>query len=105
MRNRFVVVLLTLILGACAWAQNGSAGTFNATTAAGEQDDKRSNAASAVQDNSGISGDQVTKPAGVKTSSVTGCLSGPDTEGHYILRSMQYRSGVEVLGPNDLGAA
>jgi hypothetical protein len=67
--------------------------------------DKQSNAASATQDNSAISGDQVTKPAGAKGSTVIGCLSAPDPEGHLMLRNMQYRSGIEVLGPNDLNTA
>ena len=43
--------------------------------------------------------------AGAKSSTVIGCLSGPDSDGHFKLNSMQYRSGVEVLGPNNLGSA
>lgn len=67
--------------------------------------EKQNNAASATQDNSAISGDQVTKPAGVKSSTVIGCLDSPDAEGHLTLRSMQYRAGVDVVGPNDLETA
>jgi hypothetical protein len=73
--------------------------------AAATQGEKQSNAASATKDNSGISGDQVTKPAGAKSATVIGCLGGPDADGHFVLSSMQYRSGVEVLGPNDLNTA
>ncbi len=86
-------------------AQNAGAG---ATSAAGPQGnpaahaESERNAASANKDNSAISGDQITKPAGAKDSTVIGCLVGPDSEGHFSLHSMQYRSGVEVLGPNDL---
>jgi hypothetical protein len=31
-----------------------------------------------------------------------GCLSGPDKNGKFTLRSMSHRPGVEVLGPDDL---
>ncbi len=43
-----------------------------------------------------------TKPAGAKGSSLIGCLSGPDKDGKYVLRSMQHRTGVQVLGPDNL---
>ena len=65
-------------------------------------DDQQNNAASATKDNSGISGDQVTKPAGAKGSTLIGCLSGPNADGKYMLTSMQHRTGVQVLGPDDL---
>ena len=42
-----------------------------------------------------------TKPAGAKGSSLIGCLSGPDKDGKYVLRSMQHRTGVH-LGPDNL---
>ena len=96
--------MLALALGATAVGQS-SVPKVNGQTPSPAADHKQSNAASATQDNSGVSGDQVTKPAGAKTSSVIGCLSGPDDDGHYSLNSMQYRSGVEVMGPNDLGSA
>jgi hypothetical protein len=60
------------------------------------------NAASATQDNSATSGDQITKPAGAKGSTLIGCLAGPDKDGKYTLRSMHFRTGVQVVGPNDL---
>jgi len=63
---------------------------------------QQGNAASATQDNSGTSGDQITKPAGEKQSTLIGCLSGPDKDGKFTLRSMSYRAGVEVLGPDNL---
>jgi hypothetical protein len=31
-------------------------------------------------------------------STVIGCLTGPDSDGHYTLTSMQHRSGVDVVG-------
>src|ERR1039458_10170638 len=64
--------------------------------------EQQKNAASASKDNSGISGDQVTKPAGAKGTTLIGCLSGPNPEGKYVLTSMQYRTGIQVLGPDDL---
>ena len=64
--------------------------------------EQQTNAASATKDNSGISGDQITKPAGAQATTVIGCLSGPDKDGKYELRSMQHRTGVQVLGPDDL---
>lgn len=63
---------------------------------------KQQNAASATHDTSAISGDQITKPARAKGQTVTGCLSGPDQDGKFMLRSMSHRSGVEVLGPEAL---
>jgi hypothetical protein len=62
------------------------------------------NAGSASKDNGGVSGGQTTKPAGAKGKSKTliGCLSGPDKDGKYELRSMQHRSGVRVLGRDEL---
>jgi len=63
---------------------------------------QQDNASSATKDNSATSGDQITPPAGAKGSTLIGCLSGPDKDGKYILRSMNHRTGVEVLGPEDL---
>ena len=97
----FTVIAVGLSL--TAWAQDSSSQVVSGAPVT--QTDKQRNAASATQDNSAISGDQVTKPAGAKSSSVIGCLVAPDSSGHLVLRSMQYRSGVEVLGPNDLAGA
>jgi hypothetical protein len=63
---------------------------------------QQDNAASANQDTSGTSGDQITKPAGAKGSTVIGCLAGPDKDGKFMLRNMTHRFGVQVVGPNDL---
>ena len=63
--------------------------------------EQQNNAASATKDNSSISGDQVTKPAGAKGTTLIGCLSGPNTEGKYVLTNMQHRAGVQVLGFDD----
>lgn len=102
LRLPFVVLLLAF----CAGAQTaGSQSAADPTASGAGQSHKQSNAASATQDNSAISGDQVTKPAGAKTTTVIGCLGGADSDGKYTLNSMQYRSGIEVLGPTNLGSA
>ena len=63
---------------------------------------QQGNASSATKDNSATSGDQITKPTGAQGSTLIGCLAGPDKEGKYTLRSMNHRTGVEVVGPDDL---
>lgn len=37
-----------------------------------------------------------------KGTSVIGCLAGPDADDHYTLTSMQHRTGVEVVGGEEL---
>jgi hypothetical protein len=103
MNREPALLLIAIALSLTAGAQNPTPATPSGAPAT--QVEKQRNAASATQDNSAISGDQVTKPAGAKSSTVVGCLGSPDSDGHLVLRSMQYRSGVEVLGPNNLSAA
>jgi len=95
------IVILAAGLGGAAWAQEPTPTSPNspAGSAAGQQ---QNNAASATQDNSGASGDQITKPAGAKEASVIGCLTGPDRHSKYMLYNMGHRFGVQVLGPDDL---
>ena len=46
------------------------------------------------------------KPATAQgKSAVIGCLSGPDSDDHYTLTSMQHRMGLEVVGGDDLKKA
>jgi hypothetical protein len=46
------------------------------------------------------------KPADDKGhTTIIGCLTGPGKDGKYTLRSMSYRAGVEVFGPDDLKSA
>lgn len=95
--------LATLILGAAfvAFAQEpGNSVTPPPTGNTPLQQQK--NASSANQDTSATTGDQITKPGAAKGSTLTGCLSGPDQQGKFILRSMSYRTGVEILGPANL---
>jgi hypothetical protein len=56
------------------------------------------------QDNGATSTDQAaksTEPKGGGTVLI-GCLSGPDGDGKFTLRSMSHRTGVEVFGPENL---
>jgi len=103
MMNRLpALVVIAFALSLTAAAQSSNPVPQSGTPTA---PNRQSIAASATQDNSAISGDQVTKPAGAKSSTLIGCLGSPDSEGHLLLRSMQYRSGVGVLGPNNLETA
>lgn len=104
MNGLSALTVIALGLSLTAVAQNSNPATPPVTPSA-TQADKQSNAGSATQDHSAISGDQVIKPAAAKGSTLTGCLGGPDSDGHFVLNSMQHRSGVEVLGPNDLKTA
>jgi len=63
---------------------------------------QQGNAASATQDTSATSGDQITTPPGAKGSTLIGCLVGPDKGGQYMVRNMAHRTGVQVVGPDDL---
>ncbi len=58
-------------------------------------------AASAAQSTS-TSTDQPVKAEPQGHTVLIGCLSGPDGDGNYTIRSMTYRTGVEVIGPDDL---
>ena len=92
--------LLTVVAAINIGAASQQPSTTSPPPAAGNTaDDQQKNAASATKDNSGISGDQVTKPAGAKGSTLIGCLSGPNAEGKYLLTSMQHRTGVQCLAP------
>jgi hypothetical protein len=42
------------------------------------------------------------KPTESKGTTVIGCLRGPDTDGKFELRSMSHRTGLEVVGPDDM---
>lgn len=60
------------------------------------------NAAQATKDTSATTGDQITKPAAAKGSTLIGCLAAPDKDGRFILYNMGNRAGVEILGPSSL---
>lgn len=43
-----------------------------------------------------------TPSSGSKGTTLIGCLTGPDADDHYTLTSMQHRTGVEVVGSEEL---
>lgn len=51
----------------------------------------------------GTAQETLTQGASPKSTTVIGCLAGPDGDGLYTLSSMQYRSGVMVVGGEELG--
>lgn len=42
------------------------------------------------------------QPDAANTTTLIGCLSGPDTDNAYTLSSMQHRGGVQVVGTEEL---
>src|SRR5664279_2221522 len=42
------------------------------------------------------------KPPSNKGTTLIGCLAGPDADDHFTLTSMQHRTGVEVVGDDEL---
>lgn len=93
-----------LVLACCSLtvAQDAAGNSATQAPTGNTPAQKQSNAASATQDNSATTGDQITKPAAAKESTLIGCLAGPDKDGKFTLRNMNYRTGVEVLGPDNL---
>jgi hypothetical protein len=90
-------ILIVAVLASGCWAFGQ-----NPAPRASQSTDQQQNANSATKDNSGVSGDQVTKPAGSKGTTLIGCMGGPDANGNYVLTSMQHRAGIILLGPDDL---
>ena len=100
---KHLILTIAFVIGMALSARaESSKATAGSQESSAPQIQKQSNASGTTGDTREISGDQVTKPAGAKNSAVIGCLEGPDIDGRFVLRSMQYRSGVEVLGPDDL---
>src|SRR5208283_2415393 len=92
MRPFLYALALAIVMSSPAWAQNSAQQVQSSPPPA----------ASATQDNSADSEDKLTKPAGAKSATLIGCLSGPDSNGRYTLRSMEHRFGLQVLGPDNL---
>ncbi len=102
MKSFLYLLTLAAAISISAAAQQPATTPQNSPPPANTPAEQQRNAASATKDNSGISGDQVTKPSGAKGPTLIGCLSGPDADGKFLLTSMQHRTGVQVLGPDDL---
>ena len=100
--GQFALILLLLVAtGLSSTAQEPISMQAAPPPGAGKPD-QQANASSAGKDTSATTGDQVTKPAGARSSTLIGCLSRPDTNDRFLLTSMQHRTGVELLGPDDL---
>lgn len=97
-------LIFVVCLGLSVSAQSSSEGeaTRNPTAAGSNEVQKQSDAANAAKDTSAATGVQASKPASAQSVSVIGCLVGPDADGQLRLTSMQYRTGVEVSGPDSL---
>ena len=100
MKRSIHLAVLILVCSLSALAQDPAIAPLRPLPTAPDQ--QQSNAASAIQDTSGTSGDHITKPVGGKGSTVIGCLVGPDKDGKFMLRNMAHRFGVQVVGPTDL---
>jgi hypothetical protein len=51
---------------------------------------------------SGAAQETPTQSTSAKSTTVIGCLAGPDADDHYTLTSMQHRAGVMVVGGEEL---
>jgi len=60
------------------------------------------NAPSTTGDAAATSGEPPAKPTGAKGTTLIGCLAGPDSDGKFQLYSMQHRTGIGLLGPDDM---
>jgi len=100
MKQTFNLAILLLVFSLPALAQDPAIAPLRPLPTTPDQ--QQNNAANTNQDTSGTSGDQITKPAGAKGSTLIGCLVGPDKDGKFMLRNMTHRFGVQVVGPNDL---
>jgi hypothetical protein len=104
--NRLLSILtVTLALTAGGSAQIANSGTTNpSTSSSNSQAEQRGNANVAGADAKSGENPATKEQAAKKTSTVIGCLTGPDFDGHFELRNMQYRSGVDVVGPDELAS-
>jgi hypothetical protein len=98
-KSLFYLLTLAIAISIPSWTQEPATTPQNTPPSSNTPVEQQTNAASASKDNSG---DQVTKPPATKGTNLIGCLEGPGKDGKYTLRSMAHRTGVEVLGSNDL---
>ncbi|HVO41192.1 MAG TPA: hypothetical protein VMT34_01155 [Aggregatilineales bacterium] len=97
------MVVLALAAGSPAQAANSSATSPSASQAQADQQGS-STASHDTNDGNASSkdGQAANDQNGKKASTIIGCLAGPDVDGHFELRSMQHRTGVDVIGPDEL---
>jgi hypothetical protein len=99
--KRLLFVASFCLLCSLVWAQDPAVAPIE-TLPVNPPEKHLDSSSGPSQDTSATSGDQITKPGDVKAATMIGCLSGPDKDGKYVLRSMHFRTGVQVLGGNDL---
>ncbi len=90
------------VFAACLWCVAQEPSTATPPPTGNTPLQQQNNAASATKDNSATTGDQITKPPAAKGSTLIGCLAGPDKQGKFVLRNMNNRMGVQILGPDSL---
>ncbi len=106
MRRLFSILIVALALAANGSAQIAKSNTTDPpTSSSNTQADQHGDANVAGQDAENNGHPATNEQATRNTSTVIGCLSGPDFDGHFELRSMQYRYGVDVVGPDELTKA
>ena len=93
--KKVTVLVVVLMFAVAAWAYQGSYETSTkASTPA------KTSTASTTKSTTHTHA----AAAGPKESTMTGCLSGPNAEGAYLLKNGHYRKGMEVGGTDDLKA-
>ena len=80
MKSYVAALVVTIVIAVPAFEQDAAGAALNAQAAT----------------------DQPTKAEPEGHTVLIGCLTGPDAKGKFTLRSMAYRTGVEVVGPDDL---
>jgi len=106
MGRLFSILIVALALTASGSAQIAKSSTTEpATPSSNIQADQQSNSNVGGHKAENSGNPAANEQASRNASTVIGCLSGPDFDGHYELRSMQYRNGVDVVGPDELTRA
>ncbi|HEV2022507.1 MAG TPA: hypothetical protein VGQ94_08250, partial [Terriglobales bacterium] len=91
--KKVTVLVFVLMFAVAAWAYQGSYGSSTkASTPA------KTSTASTTKSTTHTKA----AAAGPKESTMTGCLSGPNADGEYLVKNGNHRSGMEVVGMNDL---
>ncbi len=86
------VLVVVLMFAVAAWAYQGSYGSSTKATSS-----SKTSTASTTK-STAKSTSKSTASAAAKESTMTGCLSGPDADGDFLLKNGNHRKGVEVTG-------
>jgi len=105
MHRVLFIAMVGLALAAGSSAQTADSSATSPSNPQSQADQRGSSTSSHDTNSSDASSkeDQAANDQnGKKTSTIIGCLAGPDVDGHFELRSMQHRTGVDVVGPDEL---